>query len=223
MFSTDKILKLTKSLLPKGRAFRVPQGGVMENLFRGLAISESIFLNDSISTYDAVIPDSAKFTIEDAEMWEKKLGIKAAPSTPLATRMAVIRQRYNYPSTDAPRQHYTFIQDQLRSAGFDVYVHENPSGTPPDELLFTMHGTDVYHGSDTMMGGAYSEFVANHLEEDLDREFNIGSNYYSTFFIGGSTVPNFADVPEDRKEEFRHLILLLKPTQTVAILFVNYT
>lgn len=44
----------------------------------------------------------------------------------------------------------------------------------------------------------------------------------STFFIHGVTFPGEADVPLSRKDEFRQLILKLKPCQTVAYLQVNY-
>ena len=223
MLSKEKILNLTRSLLPRGRAFRMPQGGTMEKVFSGLAISEAKLMNDAVSIFDSIIPDNANFTEDDALMWEKKLGIRASSSTPLSVRMEAIRQKYNYPTTEAARQHWHFIQDQLQAAGFNVFIHENEDGVSPDELLFTMHAsTGIYHGVDEYMGAGFSEFVVSHLEEEIDRDFVVGDNWYSTFFIGGETFPNFAEVPADRKEELRHLILQLKPTQTVGILFINF-
>lgn len=66
-------------------------------------------------------------------------------------------------------------------------------------------------------------YVANHMNETLDEIFHIGSNLRSTFFIGDAYLGEFADVPAARKDEFRQLILKLKPAQTVAFLFINYT
>lgn len=66
-------------------------------------------------------------------------------------------------------------------------------------------------------------FVANHISETQDETFHIGSNLRSTFFIGDAYLGEFADVPASRKDEFRQLILKLKPDQTVAFLFINYT
>lgn len=65
-------------------------------------------------------------------------------------------------------------------------------------------------------------FVANHISETQDEPFNIGTNLRSTFFIGDAYLGEFADVPAARKDEFRQLILKLKPTQTVAFLLINY-
>lgn len=65
-------------------------------------------------------------------------------------------------------------------------------------------------------------FVANHISESIDEPFNIGANLKSTFFICDATLGEFADVAATRKDEFRQLILKLKPTQTVAYLFINY-
>lgn len=44
----------------------------------------------------------------------------------------------------------------------------------------------------------------------------------ATFFIGSDTLFNPVNVPLSRKDEFRQLILKLKPAQTIAWLFVNY-
>jgi len=43
-----------------------------------------------------------------------------------------------------------------------------------------------------------------------------------TFFVGGSGYPNRASVPLSRKDEFRHLILKLKPAHSVAFLYIDY-
>lgn len=66
-------------------------------------------------------------------------------------------------------------------------------------------------------------FCANHISETQDEPFNIGANLRSTFFICDAYLGEFADVPAARKDEFRQLILKLKPAQTVAFLLINYT
>jgi hypothetical protein len=65
--------------------------------------------------------------------------------------------------------------------------------------------------------------VANYIDELEDEDFSIGSNYRSTFYIAGSTITTFATLDIARKNEFRQLVLQLKPAQTVAFLFINFT
>jgi len=60
------------------------------------------------------------------------------------------------------------------------------------------------------------------VDEVLDSYFLIGANYRSTFFIAGSSLTTPASVDINRKNEFRQLILKIKPVQTVALLNLNY-
>ena len=68
----------------------------------------------------------------------------------------------------------------------------------------------------------FTQKVVNHIDPALDLYFDIGGNYRSTFFIGGVNLGEFADVDVNRKDEFRQLILKIKPTQSVAYNLINY-
>lgn len=229
----EKIKKLSGDLYPDGRAFVAALEGVRNKLHAALAISEEKAFNDALSILDSTIADNANFDEDDADQWERRLGLITSPGTPLATRIMAINRKLNYPITDAPRQHYTFIEDQLVAAGFDVKVYENNfSGVTmtPEEILTpgapsgSVHSVGTFHKSTTLHGSTafYTNKVVNYLEEEKDANFIIGANYRSTFFVAGVTVDTFADVPAARKLEFRQLILRLKPQQTVGFLFVNY-
>jgi hypothetical protein len=82
------------------------------------------------------------------------------------------------------------------------------------------HG-EVDHG-EVDHGGVFTNIVANFIDEDQDRSFEVGSNLKFTFFIGGYPLGVNAGVPTERKDEFRQLILRLKQTQNVAFLFIDY-
>jgi hypothetical protein len=73
-----------------------------------------------------------------------------------------------------------------------------------------------------MDGIYYNNLIANRIDESLDVTFDIGSNLRATFFVGGETLGTFADVDIQRKEEFRQLILKLKPVQSIGFLLINY-
>lgn len=92
----------------------------------------------------------------------------------------------------------------------------------PELFTFPEMG-EIEMGGAEMDGITYNNMVVNDINEDVDSTFLVGMNYKCTFFIGGEILGTFADVPIERKEEFRQLILKLKPVQTVAILFINYT
>ena len=62
----------------------------------------------------------------------------------------------------------------------------------------------------------------NFIEEAKDATFNEGGSLVATFYIGGEIFGTLADVPTERKNEFRQLILQLKEVNTIAYLLINY-
>lgn len=116
--------------MPNGRAFRQPEGGVLDRLNKALALSEERAVKGALSTFDSAFPDNQNFTTEDADMWEKRLGMINGAGVALVNRMATIRLKYNYPITDAPRQYYKYLEQQLRAVGFNVRVYPNKFDVP---------------------------------------------------------------------------------------------
>jgi len=226
-----KILKLNTQLFPTGRAFKLPPGD-LKNLLIALAQSETETYNDLVSIRDSLLPDNDNFSTDDATDWERRLGLPTNESLSLTTRKNAILRKLKDPGLNPAKQHYAYIQTQLQNAGFDVYVYENrfpdyPTGyitQTPSEFtgaLGVQHG-DFQHG-DEQHGEPTFEFVANHVDQELDSNFVVPTNLKATFFIGGDPQGSYASVPTSRKDEFRHLILQLKPVQTIAYLIINYT
>lgn len=231
----DKIISLTRQLYPRGRAFYMPFNGNLERLHRALSLSEDRLQADIVSVLDSAIPDNDNFTEQDATDWEKRLGLITSEGVSLSDRKLAIKRKINFPGTIPARQSYLYLQDQLQAAGFDVYVYENrfPDGmggyitkTPYEVSLDlgifgqTQYGDGQYGA--TQYGLGYNNKIVNHIEEHLDFFFDTGDNLRSTFFIGGNPIGSFAIVNPNRKNEFRQLILKIKPVQTVGFLFVNY-
>lgn len=232
----DKVRKATRLLYPRGRAFKMPFDGILDRLHKALSISEAQCFLDATNTLDSAIADNPNFTADDATDWERRLGIYTSTSAiSLSDRILAINRKYAHPSTVRCRQNWRYIEAQLQAAGFDVYVYENRfddgvgglETRTPEYFLgvsagASFHKSTVYHKTTRYHGGVFNKKVANHINEEDDYSFVIGSNYRSTFYISSSSISTFADVDESRKDEFRQLILLLKPAQTVAFLFVNY-
>lgn len=230
----DRFLKISRQLYPKGRAFKMPEDGILESLHKALSLSEERLWDDVKSTLDSSLPDNDNFTAEDATRLERAYGIISNSNVSLEDRKLAIKRKMNHPGTVRARQHYLYLQGQLQAAGFDVYVYENRfddgagglTTKTPEELSGGSFITDVEHGEfehgENEHGGFYNNLIANHIDEDEDLGFEIGDNLRSTFFIGGDPIGSFAVVDEARKKEFRQLVLRIKPVQSIAFLFIHY-
>lgn len=248
----DRLLKLTKQLFPTGRAFRVSDNSTKEKVTKALLYSEERFYNDSVGILNSILPDNDFFTAEDATRWEERLGMIIGIGVPLQDRKDAIIRKMNHPGTVLARQSAGYLQNQLQLAGFDVYVYENiPAQTPesvlidannaPNQLggfqlnnqqlgnvysvnpdLFTAFQlNDFQLGSQQLNSIIYNNLIVNNIIEANDFAFNYGT-LRRTFFIGGNPLGTFSNVLASRKDEFRQLILKIKPAQTVGFLFVNY-
>jgi hypothetical protein len=129
MFNS-RILNLSKRLFPRGRAFRIPTGSTIEKVLKGLAVSDSTAYSEAISVLNSILPDNDNFTAEDATNWERRLGLITVDGLDLEDRKLAIARKMQHPGSIKARQHYLYLQKQLRDAGFDVYVHENRVAQP---------------------------------------------------------------------------------------------
>lgn len=154
-------------------------------------------------------------------------------SLDIQIRKDAINRRMSRGRNVKARQHINYLQYQLQSAGFDVYIHENgfvESGVlvykKPQEILFlqpenVQHGGATQHGIGVQHGGVNSEVIANSYKPN--EIYSVADeNLYATFFIGGETLGASTEVALNRQEEFRELVLKLKPAHLVAFTFINY-
>lgn len=234
MATKDIILQLTKSLYPTGRAWYMPEDGDFEKLHKALSITEAQAYDDAVSILDSLLPDTFRFTYEDATDWERRLGITTGEATSLEDRKSAIKQKMQAPGRNPAKSNYLFLQQQLRLAGFNVYVHENLvpaypdtfTSVAPNSLYGNANLQKVQHGQfqhgQVGHGYFYNNKVANSIYQSVDNGFNLGGSFRCTFFIGGFNLGSYASVPASREIEFRKLILRLKPVQNIALLFINY-
>jgi len=231
MSTADKILKLTKQLFPSGRAFKLAKNSIFEKTMKALGLSEARAYDFALSTLDRILPDNDNFTADDATLWERRLNITIQPAgLNLEERKIRIDRKYAFPGTAIYRQNYRFMQDELQKFGFNVYVHENrfPDGggfvyvdVIADAEL--QHSDTVEHGTQSEMGSNTLDLIAN--SADPDEDFDLGAdpdNQKCIFFIGGETYPDTAKLDINQLEDFRKLVLLLKPAATVGVLLLEY-
>lgn len=228
-FSLGEILfDQTKNLYPTGRAWYLPNNGDFESLHKAINLSYTRLIIDAKDTINSTFPDNDKFTEEDADLWEFRLGLISNSLIDLEIRKTAILRKLAYPANVQPRQHPFYIESQLQAAGFDVFIHENvkPFQTPEDiaaaGLTNVQHGGTTQHADSTQHGSGSFKVVANSL--DPEESFNIGGdeNLWATFFIDASVLGDMAEVPKERELEFRELVLKLKPAHTIAFLLINF-
>lgn len=244
-----QLRKLTAQLFPNGRAFRVHKDSIKQKIVDAISIEQANFVAQADGILDHILPDNDNFTVYDATLWEARLGINSNPNTSLADRKAAIIQKLNHPGNILARQSAGYLQDQLQLAGFNVYVHDNLQNLTVQQVLSVYSSLpqmgnfqlgqfnlgDVYSfyqgefsqaqlgnfqlGQQNLAQFWFNNIVANKI--DVTHEIN-WYNVERTFFIGGATLGQFANVDASRMDEFRQLILQLKPARAVGILLINY-
>lgn len=214
MASFLDIFKLTKQLLPTGRAWRLPENSNIKKLFYALGKSEQRAFSFAVGTLNRILPDNDDFTAADATEWERRLNIVAGTGyVPLESRKANILRKYQFPGGFLNRQNYRYIEAQLQLAGYNVTITENyvdfVTVAATVHSLTTPHGLNTKHGNTAVN----TDIVANSINKG--ELFDIDT-YKGTFYVDG-------EVPVNAIKTFRQLILTLKPVNTVAILRVSYT
>lgn len=226
---------LTNQLYPTGRAWYKPENGSFEALHQAINLSFLKIIEDYKQLIDSSLPDNENFTSDDATFLEYKFGLRngeninsqLSESISLEIRKSAIKRKMGHPNNIKARQHRLFLETQLQLSGFNVYVHENtpPYLTPQDLIGLvttpTEHANDTEHGNSTFHGTLTGDVIANQIEPE---SYGTGEdNLWASFFIGGQTLGDTADVSESRRREFRELVLKLKPAHLAAYLVINYT
>lgn len=229
----DIFSNLAAQLYPTGRAFYMQKGGVMDNTHIAFNRSFIRLISDARLTIDSAFPDNENFTTDDCTLWEYRFGMVTDTTLSVQQRRAAIYRRMSRGRNVPARQHRSYIEAQLQLAGFDVYVYENdfieggvrvykrPQDIIGLALNTSQHGFGFQHGIGSQHGGGNSQVIANSYKSD--EPYGVGTDrLWATFFIGGPNLGDMASIPEKRQEEFRELVLKLKPAHLVAFTFINY-
>lgn len=223
----DIMTNLASQLYPTGRAFHMNKGGVMDKTHLSFNRSFIRIIDDAQLTLDSTFPDNDNFSVEDCELWEYRFGIVTNNLLSLQERKSAIYRRMSRGRNVPARQHKNYIQSQLQLAGFDVYLYENvqPYKRPQDIIALltnnVQHGGTTQHGIGLQHGGSSSQIIANSYK--ANELYSVSdARLWATCFIGGSTLGTYATIPANREEEFRELVLKLKPAHIVCFTFINY-
>lgn len=230
---TTLLSDLAMQLYPTGRAFNILKDSIMDKIHLALNISFIRLIEDAQLTIDSCFPDNDNFSEADCSLWEYRFGMVTNTSLSVQVRREAILRRMSRGKNIRARQHIKYIEYQLQLAGFDVYLYENgfiESGVRvfkrPQDILALMtddvqHAMSTQHGIGVQHGGISSEVIANSYKRN--ELYSVDDEYlWATFFIAGPTLGTAAEVPETRLEEFRELVLKLKPAHLIAFTFIDY-
>lgn len=200
--------------------------------------------NQIDSIIEQKYPDSLLFSMDDCLNWERIYGIIPEPDATDEQRKNMVHARMFTPNAEGYAGNYTFLQQTITDAGYNVKVHENRfaglgTETQFGTAEFSPWGFGGYanngmpYSSQTPAEGWY-QICANHIDPDIDIEihggdFNLnGANFLdiikslpNILFISGEVCFENADIQAGRIRQLRELILKYKEAHIVAILYIN--
>lgn len=144
MTPAELAYKSVINLLPKGRAFAIPDNSTMQKLFRGITKSFEPFQEDMRAVTDQLTPLNENFTKEDAGLWERRLWILIKTNAfDFDLRKNIILQKMRFPGGIKGRNSPAYMEFALREAGFDgatVFSNRFPDGSGGVEAVNPIFG-----------------------------------------------------------------------------------
>lgn len=235
------MINLVRRLLPRSRAFRLAVGSTIERFFRGWASLPEAIRDDADLLVDDVRPDRTRLLVE----FEAQFGLSGR-GTESERRMA-LAAAWKATGGQSPR----YLQDVLQAAGFEVWVHEWWDGpdvaprTPRDPRLYVLpvlegtvqcrddsSPTQVCARADDAPGQPqandwlaadplyFNNLLGTPMKPPPVPDDPATWPYF--VYVGGRFFPSHAQVPLERREEFRELLLRLFPADLWIVTLVDY-
>ncbi len=233
--------RIFQHLLPDSPPWRLALSSTLRKFFVALSDSPQRIREFA----DLVLADAFPSTTREIVEWEKQFGL-THNSNESAARLALAAE---WASGGGQSPHY--IQAVLRTAGFDVYVHEWWESGPPYVARDPRDYTDVaLFGSwqcaddaDQPQCSGYSlgvpledqpqcdAFLANDPHYIVNKDLTPrapppvpadSATWPFFIYIGAETFPDHASLPEARRDEFERLILKLRPSQNWIVTLIDY-
>jgi hypothetical protein len=238
-------LRILKHLAPTGAAWTLTVEKTLRRFFTGLSEQPQL-TKDYI---DLVYLDLFPETTRELNEWERQFGLSltdmsSAPAV-VAGRLALAAE---WKATGG--QSPSYIQGVLRTAGFDVYVHEWWSSGPPYVArdprdytnqpligLYQCTGEPLAPLPSQPQCSAFASqpqcngFLANDPHYLVNKDLtlrppphvpNDPTKWPYFLYVGGQTFPAHAVVDITRRAEFERLILKLRPTQNWIVTLIDF-
>lgn len=222
-------------LLPRSEAFKLTANKWVTKLWQGLGASA----DDAKQEIDLGYLDLYPETTRELEEWERFYGLTAAP-TETDRRLALAAE---WRSTGGQSPGY--IQGVLRTAGFDIYIHEWWASSGPyvardphtytsypevGQIQCSPYTQDAlldealpYAQLDDFLVNEPGYFVTQSLSPFAPPPIPTDPTKYPYFlYFTGKTFPDPALIEASRRGELERLIQKLKPAQNWVVLIAEY-
>lgn len=227
-------LGLFERLLPRAKSLGLVIDRQLRQLFDGLT-----GMCDNAREYiDLTYLDIFPQTTRELDLWEAQWGLQ-----PTVTNEQERRDRLEATWSAVGGQSPRYIQDTLRDAGFDVYIHEwwqlpvvgSPSPRDPTAVLsdtdllvnkgFAAVDTPLNVGASAAQCGGVDAEVGGSTTVYIEGGYTVptDSQYWPyMLYIGDQTFPDRAEVDILRKPEFEALCRKICPAQQWLGLLVDF-
>lgn len=224
-------LRIFQHLLPDAAPWRLTVQTTLRSFFEGLTgtFSDARQFVDEI--YEDLWPETTRALTE----WENQYGLEPNPDE--ATRRLNLAAELAASGGQSP----SYIQGVLRTAGFDVYVHEWWASGPPyvardphdyvaDVLLGSIQCGEALAQCGEPLAECNNVLVSDPLylvNEDLTQRAPPPipadeATWPYFWYVGAETFPVHAEVPEERKAEFKRLLMKLGPSHLWVVTLIDY-
>lgn len=233
--------RLYKHLLPRAKAWNLTANKSLRDFFKGLVTLGS----DVEKYYDDILDDVDPQKTRQLTSWDEQFGLQTFNGTEQAQR-----DRLSGAWKALGGQDPTYIQNTLQQAGFDVYVHE--WWVPGSESAVNVKAPATARNPNTYLGTGLGYTLVNKILQSglikaqdgtkimqdgnpkaMDgeaggysfKQYLVTSDpntfpYY--LYIGASTFPVHASMPDIRRNELETLCLKICPTQNWIGMLVDY-
>ena len=234
--------RVFQHLLPDALAWRLVTQKQLRALFEGLSEEPA----NIRTAFDLVYEDRFPATTRALEEWEDEFGLPGAGTE--AERRLQLDAEWKAQGGQSPR----YLQDTVRAAGFDVYLHEwwepgtmprvarNPHDYTVQPLIGTVQCTPVELDgplcTPRFLDGAPQPQCNRWLVNEPGYIVNLNLTpsapppipdnpavYPYFLYWCGETFGDPAEVPAARRADFERLLLKICPAQQWLVTIVNYT
>lgn len=227
-------LSAFKLLLPSGKAWRLTIGRQLREFFTGLSVEPG----DAQDYQDGGWDDYRPAGTTKLDQWEDQFGLisTALTETERRDRLAAT---WKAQGGQSPR----YLQDTLQNAGFPLFIHEwwVPGTTPPiprnPNAWISPDGTGsfitaMFGGEGVQFGRQSSQFgksrtlkflLTDNLEKPIVWPRTDVNDWPRFLYFSGATFGETVNIPAERWDELRTLLLKICPSQLWVGVFVEIT
>jgi hypothetical protein len=230
-------LRIFQHLLPRTEVWKLWFSSMLRKFVEGILSAPADVKTFTDNVFLDVFPD----TTREIEAWRTQFGLADGPDE--ASNRLQLTSAWQATGGQSPR----YLQDVVRAAGFDVYIHEwwqMPATLPRvarDPRTYTnvpRIGTNQCSALPNpvrcragVTARRCNRFLANEIHYLVNKDLTNNApppvpddpaKWRYFLYWGGASFPGHASVPAERRAEFERLLLKLRPAQQWLVTLIDY-